>query len=122
MAKLIITDGIALVKLSRAQNYLLGRSYVAFDLNQMLKVSVLTTPKKIELGQRTKHGWMPLSITGEYQTGVKRTLFIGPKKVRCVRILLLNPSLGEIYLTSGDQLELFAVLKGHQSDKIYPKD
>jgi hypothetical protein len=122
MAKLIVTDGIALLKLSPIQRYLLGRHYIAFELDRILKVSAEETPKKKDLGEKSKYGWLPFSITGEYQVGAKRTLFIGPKKHRCVRVLLLNPSFDEIYLTSGDQFELFAILKGHQSGVVYPKD
>ena len=122
MAKLIVTDGIALLKLSRLERYLLGRHYIAFELDRILKVSVEDTPTKDELGEKNRYGWMPFSITGEYQVGVKRSLFIGPKKERCVRVLLLNPDFDEIYITSGDQFELFAVLKGHQSGAVYPKD
>jgi hypothetical protein len=35
---------------------------------------------------------------------------------------MLNPALDEIVLTSGKQLELYAILKEHQQDKIYPRD
>jgi hypothetical protein len=122
MAKLIVTDGIALLKLSLIQRYLLGRHYIAFDLDRILKVSAEDTPKREDLGEKSKYGWLPFSITGEYQLGAKRSLFIGPKKERCIRVLLLNPSFDEIYLTSGDQFEIFAVLKGHQSGAVYPKD
>lgn len=122
MAKLIVTDGIALLKLSPVQGFLLGRKYIAFELDRILKVSAEETPPKESLGEKTRYGFLPFSMTGEYQVGVKRSLFIGPKKDRCIRILLLNPSFDEIYLTSGDQFELFAVLKGHQSGAVYPKD
>jgi hypothetical protein len=122
MAKLIFTDGIALLKLSRVERFLLGRHYVAFELDRIIKVSAEETPEKNELGQKTKFGWLPFSRTGEYQNGVKRSLFIGPNRQRCIRILLLNPAFDEIYLTSGDQFELFSVLKGHQSGAVYPRD
>jgi hypothetical protein len=122
MAKLIITDGIGLIKLSPVQRYLLGRRYVAFELERMLKVSVQNTPKKAHLGEKAKHGWLPFSSTGEYQNGAKKSLFIGPKKSRCVRVLMLNPALDEVILTSGNQLELYAVLKENQQEKIYPRN
>jgi hypothetical protein len=122
MARLIITDGIGLIKLSPVQRCLLGRRYLAFELDRVLKVSVQNTPKRADFGERTKHGWVPFSWTGEYQTGLKRTLFIGPKKSRCVRVLMLNPALDEICLTTGNQLELYAILKEHQKDKIYPRN
>jgi hypothetical protein len=122
MAKLIFTDGIALLKLSRSERYLLGRHYVAFELDRILKVSAEETPKKDALGQKVKYGWLPFTRTGEYQNGAKRTLFIGPKKDRCVRVLLLSSSFDELYLTFGEQFELFALLKGNQSGSIYPKD
>lgn len=122
MAKLIVTDGIALFKLSRVERYVLGRHYIAFELDRILKVSVENTPSRDELGQKTRYGWIPFTITGEYQIGVKRSLFIGPNKERCVRVLLLNPSFDELYVTSGDQFELYAILKGHQSGALYPKD
>ena len=122
MAKLIITDGIGLIKLSPVQRYLLGRRYVAFELERMIKVSVQNTPKRADLGEKAKHGWLPFSRTGEYQNGAKKSLFIGPKRSRCVRVLMLNPALDEIVLTSGNQLKLYAVLKEHQKDKIYPRD
>jgi hypothetical protein len=122
MAKLIFTDGIALLKLSRSERYLLGRHYVAFELDRILKVSAEETPKKDALGQRVKYGWLPFTRTGEYQNGAKRRLFIGPKKDRCVRVLLLSSSFDELYLTFGEQFELFALLKGNQSGSIYPKD
>ena len=122
MAKLIITDGIGLIKLSPVQRYLLGRRYVAFELERMIKVSVQNTPKRADLGEKAKHGWLPFSRTGEYQNGAKRSLLIGPKRARCVRVLMLNPALDEIVLTTGNQLKLYAVLKEHQKDKIYPRD
>ncbi len=122
MAKLIFTDGIALLKLSRVERFLLGRHYIAFELDRILKVSAEETPGKDALGQKTKHGWLPFTITGEYQNGAKRTLFIGPKRDRCVRVLLLNTAFDELYLTFGEQFELFAHLKGNQSGSVYPKD
>lgn len=122
MAKLIITDGIGLIKLSLVQRYLLGRSYIAFDLERMIKVAIQTTPNREELGEKAKYGWLPFSLTGEYQNGAKKSLFIGPKKARCVRVLMLNPALDEIVLTSGNQLDIYATLKDHQQDKIYPRD
>jgi len=122
MAKLIITDGIGLIKLSPVQRYLLGRRYVAFELDRMLKVSVENTPKRANLGEKAKYGWLPFSCTGEYQNGAKKSLFIGPKKTRCVRVLILNPALDEICLTTGNQLALYAVLKEHQKGKIYPRN
>jgi hypothetical protein len=122
MAKLIITDGIGLIKLSPVQRYLLGRRYVAFELDRMLKVVVQNTPKRADLGEKVKHGWLPFSRTGEYQNESKKSLFIGPKKARCVRVLMLNPALDEIILTSGNQLELYAVLKENQQEKIYPRN
>jgi hypothetical protein len=122
MAKLIFTDGIALLKLSRSERYLLGRHYIAFELDRILKVSAEETPKKDALGQKVKYGWLPFTRTGEYQNGARRTLFIGPKKDRCVRVLLLSSSFDELYLTFGEQFELFALLKGNQSGSIYPKD
>lgn len=122
MAKLIVTDGIALLKLSRLERYVLGRHYIAFELDRILKVSVEDTPKRNELGEKTKYGWLPFAISGEYQLGVKRSLFIGPNKERCVRVLMLNPSFDELYITAGDQFDLYAVLKGHQSGAVYPKD
>ena len=121
MAKLIITDGIGLIKFSPIQRYLLGRRYVAFELERMITVSVQNNPKKEDLGEKAKHGWLPFSRTGEYQNGAKRSLFIGPKRARCVRVLMLNPALDEIVLTTGNQLKLYAVLKEHQKDKIYPR-
>jgi hypothetical protein len=39
-----------------------------------------------------------------------------------VRVLLLNPSFDELYVTSGDQFELYAILKGHQSGALYSTD
>lgn len=122
MAKLIVTDGIALLKLSRVERYVLGRHYVAFELERILKVSAEETPTKATLGTKNRYGWIPFSKTGEYQNGVKRSLFIGPNKDRCIRVLLLNPSFDELYLTFGDQFELFTFLKGHQSGAVYPKD
>jgi hypothetical protein len=122
MAKLIITDGIGLIKLSPVQRYLLGRRYVAFELDRMLKVVVQNTPERADLGEKVKHGWLPFSRTGEYQNESKKSLFIGTKKVRCVRVLMLNPALDEIILTSGKQLELYAVLKENQQEKIYPRN
>jgi hypothetical protein len=122
VAKVLITDGIGLIKLSPVQRYLLGRRYVAFELERMIKVSVQNTPKRADLGQKTKHGWLPFSWTGEYQDGAKKSLFIGPRKSRCVRVLMLNPALDEICFTTGNQLKLYAVLKEHQKDRIYPRN
>ncbi len=122
MAKFIVTDGIALLKLSRLERFALGRHYVAFELERILKVSAEETPSKESLGTKNRYGWLPFSKTGEYQTGVKRSLFIGPNKDRCVRVLLLNPSFDELYLTFGEQFELYSQLKEHQSGAVYPKD
>jgi hypothetical protein len=122
MAKLIFTDGIALLKLSRVERFLLGRHYIAFELDRILKVTAEETPKKSALGQKAKFRWLSFSRTGEYQIGIKRCLFIGPNRQRCIRVLLLNPAFDEIYLTTGDQFELFTVLKAHQSGAVYPRD
>lgn len=122
MAKLIVTDGIALFKLSRTERYVLGRHYIAFELDRILKVSVEQTPKRSDLGEKTRYGRLPFNLSGEYQIGVKRSLFIGPKKANCIRVLLLNPSFDELYVTSGDQLGLYDILKGYQTGAGYPKD
>lgn len=122
MAKLIITDGIALVKLSPMQRLLLRRHYIAFELDRILKVTAEPTPTKAELGKKTQFGWVFFTRTGEYRNGAKRTLFVGSGKEHCVRILLLSASIDELYVSSSKQFEYFSVLKAHQSPVVFPKD
>jgi len=47
----------------------------------MIKVSVENTPKRADLGEKAKHGWLPFSRTGEYQNGAKKSLVYRPKEV-----------------------------------------
>lgn len=94
MAKLIITDGIGLIKLSLVQRYLLGRSYVAFELERMIKVSVQNTPKKADLGEKAKHGWLPFSRTGEYQNGAKKEPIYRPKEGQMRKSVDVKPCFG----------------------------
>ena len=72
MAKLIITDGIGLIKLSPVQRYLLGRRYVAFELERMLKVSVQNTPKKRILAKRSNMAGCHSPALGNIKMGLKR--------------------------------------------------
>ena len=55
MAKLIVTDGIALLKLSRVERFILRRHYVAFELDRIAKVSAEATPSKKALGDKTRY-------------------------------------------------------------------
>lgn len=122
MAKLIITDGVALLKLSRAERFELGRRYIAFDLNQVLRMSVEETPSKDALGKKTKFGRLSFSDSGEYQNGSKVSFFIGPKRDRCIKVQLLNPVISEMYLTFGNQFKVFSSLTSSHSGIVYPKD
>jgi hypothetical protein len=122
MAKLIITDGVALLKLSRAERFELGRRYIAFDLNQVLRMSVEPTPNKEALGKKTKFGWLSLSDSGEYQNGSKVNYFIGPNRDRCIKVQLLNPVISEMYLTFGNQFKVFANLTSSRNGVVYPRD
>ena len=94
MAKLIITDGIGLIKLSPVQRYLLGRRYVAFELDRMLKVVVQNTPKRADLGEKVKHGWLPFSRTGEYQNESKKSLIYRSKEGPLRKSLDAKPCFG----------------------------
>jgi hypothetical protein len=111
MAKLAITDGIALLELSRLERYELGRKYIAFDLNQVMGISIIDTPNDAEFGKKTKFHWVSLSKTGEYQNGENVSVLLGPKRDTCVRVVLLNPYFTYLYLTFGDQSELLSRLK-----------
>lgn len=122
MAKLIITDGVALLKLSRAERIGLGRRYIAFDLNQVLRMSVEETPSKDALGKKTKFSRLSFSDTGEYQDGSKISFVIGPNRDRCIKLMLLNPEISEMYLTFGNQFKVFASLAAHQRAAAYPRD
>ena len=111
MAKLIITDGVALLELSRRERMALGRKYIVFGLNQVLSISVEETPVKTDVGTKVKHGWVSVVESGEYENGGKSSFFVGPDRDHCVRIMLLNPSIVGLYLTFGDNLKVLARLK-----------
>jgi hypothetical protein len=121
MAKLAITDGIALLELSRLERYELGRKYIAFDLNQVMGISIIDTPNDAEFGKKTKFHWVSLAKTGVYQNGDKVSVLLGPKRPTCVRVVLLNPYFTYLYLTFGDQSELLSRLKGKHKRAGYPK-
>jgi len=122
MAKLIVTDGIALLKLSRREKLALGRGYIVFGLNQVLSISVEETPAKADRGTKIKHGWFSFSDSGEYENGGKSSLFVGPERDHCVRVMLLNPSFTGLYLTFGDNLKVYARLKGAAAQGFTAKD
>ena len=94
MAKLIITDGFGLIKPSPVQRYLLGRRCVAFELERMITVSVQNTPKRSDLGEKPKHGWLPFSRTGEYQNGAKKEPIYRPKEGSLRQSLDAEPCFG----------------------------
>jgi len=122
MAKIIITDGIALLKLSRGESYALGRKYIVFGINQVLSLAVEETPNQADLGTKVKHGWFAASKASEYTDGSKSSLIIGPKKDHCVRVTLLNPAIFAVYLTFGDNLKVYAHLKGASAQGLRAKD
>ncbi len=122
MAKLTITDGIVLLELSRIERFELGRKYIAFDLRQVLNVEVLKTPKKAELGKKTKLHKISLLRSGEYLNGSKVTVFLGPRRSKCIKVQLLNPYFADLYLTFGDQDELMARLKGQRNRAVHPTE
>ncbi len=111
MADLIVTDGIALLKFSRSERVALGRQYLAFDLNRVLKASIEPVPSKAVLGKKSSLKRLSFSRTGDYKNEDKRSLFIGPRKKSCVRVLLVTTQIDVLYLTFGDQSKLCAQLK-----------
>jgi hypothetical protein len=114
MANLFVTDGIALLKFSRAERSALGREYLAFDLSKVWRISVEPTPSKKVLGKKTGPKWWLFSFTGDYQNEDTRALFVGPKRKNCVRVRLLSTDIDSVYLTFDDEFRLYAQLKASQ--------
>ena len=98
MVRVVISDGIGLIELSRLQKYLLGRPYLAFELARIVAVYEEKTPTRRSLGQRKTPNLLYLFKAGEYLRGVKRLLWVGGVGSKTIRILLLNPAFDEIYL------------------------
>lgn len=109
MAKLVISEGIALVNLSRRQRRLLDRPYIAFELGRIVAVYKVEPPKRSELGQRKTRGFR-FWKTGGYIRGVKRVLYVKGSGKEVVRILLLNPTFDEVYLQFKSASGSFEVL------------
>jgi hypothetical protein len=117
MAELIVTDGIALLKFSATERLALGRHFFAFDLNRVLKASVEQSPSKDILGKKLGSKWWLFSRTGVYQNEASQALFVGPKRKRCVRVVLLSTEIEYLYLTFGEENDLHSRLRG---SKRYP--
>jgi len=98
VAKLKVSDGVVLIKLSLLQKCLLGRPYIAFELSRIISVSSENTPTRRSLGLRKSKNFLYLFKTGEYLRGVKRLLWVGGAGSKTIRILMLNPAFDEIYL------------------------
>ena len=112
MARLIVTDGIAVLKFSRSEASALGRKYLAFDLSKVWRVSVENSPTKAVLGKKTGPKWWLFSPTGDYLKETTRALFIGPRRKRCVKVLLLSTAIDALYLTFGDEYEIYTQIQG----------
>ena len=98
MAKLVTSDGIALIQMSPLERWLLGRHFLAFELSRIVGLYLEEAPKRRSLGQRRGGNLLYLVKSGEYIRGVKRILVVGSSRKQTVRILLLNPAFDEIYL------------------------
>ena len=99
MSKLFISDGVAFIKLSRLDRFLLGRPYVAFEVTRISTLYIEKCPKRREFGARKSPNFLNIFRVGEYLLGVKRILVIGPKSEVCLRILFMSPHFDEILLT-----------------------
>lgn len=111
MARVVISDGIALIKLSPVQRYLLKRPHIAFELARMVGIYLEMTPKRRDLGVKSSKGWFFWTKTGEYQAGVKKILFLGRRRGTSVRILMLNPAFDEFFLSDRKSEEIAAFLR-----------
>lgn len=111
MARVVISDGIALIKLSPVQRYLLKRPHIAFELARMVGIYLEMTPKRRDLGVKSSKGWFFWTKTGEYQAGVKKILFLGRRRGTSVRILMLNPAFDEFFLSDRKSEEIAALLR-----------
>jgi hypothetical protein len=109
LAKLVISDGIVLVRLNPVQRFLLQRPHIAFELDRMVGIYVQKSPKRRDLGTKASKGWFFWSKTAEYQDGVKKTLYLGKRRGQAVRVLLLNPAFDE-FLLGGQKAEEIAFL------------
>ncbi|NBQ93398.1 MAG: hypothetical protein EBU06_05620 [Micrococcales bacterium] len=105
MNKLVISDGVAFIKLSRLERFLLGRPYLAFEVSRISTLYMEKRPKRQELGDRKSPNFLNIFRVGEYLLGVKRILVIGPKSEVCLKILLMSPHFDEIMLT-GKSIEV----------------
>ena len=110
MGKVIISDGIALIKLSPLQRYLTQRRHIAFELERLNTLYLEKTPTRRGLGRRKSPNFLGLFKTGEYLLGVKRVIFVGPSRGRCLKIMLLNPAFDEVYLNISHPEKLFVEL------------
>jgi hypothetical protein len=110
LSKLIIADGIVLVKLNSIQRRLLKRPHIAFELGRLMAIYVQKSPKRRDLGEKvTKRGFL-WSKTGEYRLGVKTSLYLGRSRGKVVRILLLNPAFDELILGIGKPQDVSKLL------------
>ena len=105
MSKLVISDGVAFLKLSPLERFLLGRPHLAFEVSRISTLYIEKSPKRRELGARKTPNFLGIFRVGEYLLGVKRILVIGPKSRVCLRVLLMSPHFDEILLT-GKNIEI----------------
>lgn len=110
MVKVVVSDGIGLIELSRLEKYLLGRPYIAFEMGRIVAVYQEKSPVRRTLGQRKTKNLLYLFKTGEYLRGVKRILCVGGSHSTTVRILLLNPAFDEIYIQTRKPEQLLKIL------------
>ena len=110
MVKVVVSDGIGLIELSRLDKYLLGRPYIAFEMGRIVAVYQEKSPARRTLGQRKTKNLLFLFKTGEYLRGVKRILCLGGMHSTTVRILLLNPAFDEIYIQTRKPEQLLKIL------------
>lgn len=102
MSRVVISDGIALIELGLLQRKLLNRPYIAFEVRRIIAVYKEVSPRRRELGSRKLKTWLFFAKVGEYVLGTKKVIYIGSKKGKCCRLLLLNPGFDEIYLGAKD--------------------
>jgi len=119
MSKFIISDGVALLKLSPMSRYLLNRPHLVFEVDRISTLYVENRPKRRALGTRKSPNPLKLFRVGEYLLGVKRILVIGSRSKLCLRILVMNPHFDEILLT-GREVESTYIYTAGQIRKNCP--
>lgn len=109
--KVVISDGIVLVKLNPVQRSLLKRPHIAFELSRIMAIYLQKAPKRRDLGLKANKDWFFWSKTAEYQDGFKKTLYLGKRRGKAVTILLLNPAFDEFLLFTRKAAQIADLLR-----------